>query len=271
MPLPLYLHIPFCDTLCWFCGCHATVVNAYSPLAGYLDLLAREIEMVAGVLGTRRRATHIHWGGGSPTLLKPDDLVRLGKVLRNTFDVAPGAEIAVEIDPRGFTPALADALAQIGVTRASVGVQDFDAAVQHAINRVQDYETTAQCVRLLRARGVSKLSVDLIYGLPYQTTDGHIRTIDDMLLLGPDRLAIFGYAHVPGFKKHQSLIPPAALPGVAERFAQAQAARARLIDTGYVAIGLDHFASPTTPGRSRRATVVWRAISRVTPPIPPLR
>jgi oxygen-independent coproporphyrinogen III oxidase len=246
-PLSLYLHVPFCDTLCWFCGCHTKVVNSYSPLAGYLELLKGEIGLVADALGARRRVTHIHWGGGSPTMVRAEDLVRIGRLLRERFDVAPDAEIAIEIDPRGFTPASADALAAIGVTRASIGVQDFDPKVQRAINRIQDFDTTAHCVAMLRERDIAKLSIDLIYGLAYQTTEGLLNTIDAALRLDPDRLAIFGYAHVPGFKKHQNLIPEAALPGLAERFAQAEAAHARLIAAGYQPIGLDHFAKPDDP------------------------
>ncbi|MEJ0026608.1 MAG: oxygen-independent coproporphyrinogen III oxidase [Rhizomicrobium sp.] len=246
-PLSLYVHIPFCDTLCWFCGCHTKVVNAYSPLAGYLDLLLREIDLVSDVLGPRRRATHIHWGGGSPTMLRPGDMRRLAAALRARFDIVPGAEFAIEIDPRGFTPELSRTLAEIGVTRASVGVQDFDPAVQRAINRLQDFDTTAECVRLLRRDGIEELSVDLIYGLPHQTVEGLSNTIDQVLALDPGRLAIFGYAHVPGFKKHQALIPQSALPGLDERFAQAAAARAQLLAAGYAAIGLDHFAKPGDP------------------------
>ena len=245
--LSLYVHIPFCDTLCWFCGCHAKVVNTYSPLAGYLDVLDREIALTAAALGARRRVTHIHWGGGSPTMLKPDDMRRLGAMLRARFDIAPDAEFAVEIDPRGFTAETAKALADIGVNRASVGVQDFTPEVQRAINRLQDFETTVNCIGLLRANGISRLNVDLIYGLPHQTVEGLRRTIGDVLSLQPDRLAIFGYAHVPSFKKHQSLIPESALPGLEARFAQAEAARRAVVAAGYAAIGLDHFALTDDP------------------------
>jgi len=246
-PLSLYVHIPFCDTLCWFCGCHTKVVNTYSPLTAYLDVLLREIAMVADILGPRRRVAHIHWGGGSPTMLRPDDMRRLAAALRERFDIDAGAEFAVEIDPRGFTPELSRTLGEIGVNRASVGVQDFDPAVQRAINRVQDAATTAHCVRLLRRDGIARLSIDLIYGLPHQTVEGLWNTIDRVLTLDPDRLAIFGYAHVPGFKKHQALIPEAALPDLKERLAQAESAREQLLAAGYVAIGLDHFAKPDDP------------------------
>ncbi|MEI9994270.1 MAG: oxygen-independent coproporphyrinogen III oxidase [Rhizomicrobium sp.] len=247
LPLSLYVHIPFCDTLCWFCGCHTRVVNAYGPVAAYLDLLYREMELVTEALGARRRVSHIHWGGGSPTLLQPADIRRLSAVLHDFFAVEDGAEFAIEIDPRGFTAATAEALAEAGLTRASIGVQDYAPQVQRAINRLQDAATTAHCVRLLRANGIDRLNIDLIYGLPHQTTEGLIRTIDAVLELAPDRLAVFGYAHVPAFKKHMALIPEAALPGIAERYRQSETARARLLAAGYVAIGLDHFARPSDP------------------------
>lgn len=246
-PLSLYLHVPFCDTLCWFCGCHTTVVNNYGPLASYLELLSREIELVSRIAADGHPVTHIHWGGGSPTMLKPDDVRALGNLLRENFDIAPTAEFGIEIDPRGFDAQMAKALADAGVTRASLGVQDCDPAVQRAINRFQPMDATAECVAMLRDAGISRLNIDLIYGLPHQTVTGLRATIDSVWPLDPDRLAIFGYAHVPHFKKHQNLIPESALPGAEERYAQAEAARARLCEFGYQPIGLDHFAKPDDP------------------------
>ena len=240
----LYLHVPFCDTLCWFCGCHTTVVNNYAPVASYCNLLAKELAMVAKTLDGRRTVTHIHWGGGSPTLLTPDDVGRLSAAIHEWFDVAPHAEFAIEIDPRGFGGDMAWALAAAGVTRASIGVQDCDPKVQKAINRVQSDAETADCVALLRAAGIGKLNLDLIYGLPYQTEDGINRNIDFALSLHPDRLAVFGYAHVPSFKKHQALIPESALPDVAGRLEQESLIHDLLCATGYVPVGLDHYARP---------------------------
>jgi oxygen-independent coproporphyrinogen-3 oxidase len=236
--------VPFCDTLCWFCGCHTTVINNYAPMRGYLDLLLREIDMVARLLPGGQRVTHMHWGGGSPTLLRPLDVAKLNGALRTRFSFANSAEFAVEIDPRGFGSEAADALAAAGLTRASIGLQDCDPVVQRAINRIQSDEETAHAVSLLRARGVKSLNIDVIYGLPHQTVSGIERTIDFALSLDPDRLAVFGYAHVPHFKKHQALIPEVTLPGIAERYAQAEAVQARLKAAGYVAVGLDHFAKP---------------------------
>lgn len=241
-PLSLYIHVPFCDTLCWFCGCRTTVVNNYAPMRDYLDHLLAEIAMVAELAADGHPVTHMHWGGGSPTLLRPNDVAKLNAALRLRFAFAAGAAFAVEIDPRGFGAEHADALAAAGLTRASVGLQDCDPVVQRAINRVQSEDETARAVALLRARGVCSLNIDVIYGLPHQTVSGIARTIDFALSLAPDRLAVFGYAHVPHFKKHQALIPDAALPGIAERHAQAEAVQTRLKSAGYAAIGLDHFA-----------------------------
>ncbi|HUO91720.1 MAG TPA: oxygen-independent coproporphyrinogen III oxidase [Rhizomicrobium sp.] len=247
IPLSLYFHIPFCDTLCWFCGCHTTVVNRYAPITAYLEMLLREIDLVAGIVGTGRTVRHIHWGGGSPTLLQPEDMERLASALRSRFRIAADAEFGIEIDPRGFDLRLAETLSEIGVTRASIGVQDFDDVVQRRINRVQSFETTAACASRLRNAGITSLNIDLLYGLPFQTVGGIESTIEQVLTLDPDRLAIFGYAHVPHFKKHQNLIPEAMLPNIEERFAQAEAARAILCRAGYLPIGIDHFSKPDDP------------------------
>jgi len=243
----LYVHIPFCDTLCWFCGCHTKVVNAYSPVQAYLDLLFREADLVAGALSPEHPVTHVHWGGGSPTMLKPQDIAHLARHLRERFDFAPDAEFAIEIDPRGFTEETADALAEAGVTRASIGVQDCDPIVQHAVNRIQPEETTIRAVEMLRNRGINRLNIDLIYGLPHQTLAGMVRNVEFALSLNPDRLAVFGYAHVPHFKKHQQLISEKALPDERARLKQAVLVNATLAARGYVAVGLDHFANPDDP------------------------
>ncbi|HEX6141693.1 MAG TPA: oxygen-independent coproporphyrinogen III oxidase [Geminicoccaceae bacterium] len=258
-PLSLYLHIPFCDTLCWFCGCHTKIVRRYAPVAGYLETLESEIELVARRIGAGRRVRHIHFGGGSPTILEPADLCRLGDGLRRWFEVEADAEIAVEIDPRGLDRARILALAAIGVNRASLGVQDVNPEVQRAVNRVQPFETTARVASWLRDAGIEALNVDLMYGLPHQTVADVERTAGAALRLDPDRLALFGYAHVPWLKRHQRLIDEAALPGAVERWRQFQTAHRRLEAAGYRPIGLDHFARPGDPlaraladGRLRR-------------------
>lgn len=244
IPLSLYLHIPFCDTLCWFCGCHTTVVNHYAPVNEYCGLLATEMALVEEALGPRRLVKHIHWGGGSPTMLQPETIRRLSVDLRNRFDIADDAELAVEIDPRGLTQSCVDAFAHIGLTRASIGLQDCDPAVQKTINRIQSREETSRAIMMLRQAGVKSINLDLLYGLPKQTLKSWEETLRFALELAPDRLAVFGYAHVPSFKKHQALIPERLLPDLETRLQQAEMASQILSANGYVAIGLDHFAKP---------------------------
>ena len=244
MGISLYLHVPFCDTLCWFCGCHTKVVNAYSPVKAYLALLLKEIETVAAIVGPGHPVTHIHWGGGSPTMLSPDDVKKLAASLKSHFTIAANAEFAIEIDPRELKDEMIAALAEAGVTRASIGVQDCDEQVQRAINRIQPFEATKSAVDRLRAAGIAALNIDLIYGLPHQTL-GHIaRTIEMSLTLAPQRFAVFGYAHVPHFKKHMNLIPAETLPDAEARVAQFELAHTMLRASGYEAVGLDHFALP---------------------------
>jgi oxygen-independent coproporphyrinogen-3 oxidase len=247
LPASLYLHVPFCDSLCWFCGCHTKIVRRYEPVAEYLGTLLDELDLVAGTIGRRQPVAHIHWGGGTPTILAPDDVLRLADRLNERFDVLPDAEFAVEIDPRELPAATVAALGRAGVNRASLGVQDVNPDVQAAVNRIQPIEVTRIAVDRLRAAGVAAINVDLMYGLPHQT-EAHIQaTIDAVMPLAPDRLSLFGYAHLPGFKTHQKMIDAAALPGAEARWRQAAAAAERLQAEGYVWIGLDHFARPDDP------------------------
>ena len=258
-PLSLYLHVPFCDSLCWYCGCHTKVVNRYDPIAGYLTDLIAEITLVADRLDTRHPVTHLHFGGGSPTVLRPDDLVLLGDVLHERFDLQDNAEIAIEIDPRGLTPDTVAALRTIGVNRVSLGLQDINLAVQTAINRFQPPATNFDAVGLVRDAGIEGLNLDLMYGLPHQTVERVLATVDHALDLKPDRIALFGYAHVPAMKRHQRLIPEVALPDAAERLAQSDAAARRLVEAGYRRIGFDHFARP---GDSMAKAVAGRDLYR---------
>lgn len=243
--LSLYVHIPFCDTLCWFCGCHTRMVRKYTPVRSYLDALEKEIAAVSANLPAHCSVTHIHWGGGSPTILAPEDIIRLNAAIHGAFPLARTCDFAVEIDPRGMDAARLDALAEAGMTRASIGVQDFDPEVQRAINRFQSFEETRDVAEGLRQRGVTSLNVDLLYGLPHQNMGAMLKSLDQVLTLRPDRLALFGYAHVPWMKKHQEMIPEEALPGMPERIESAERAAVRLVAAGYVRIGLDHFALPT--------------------------
>ena len=242
--LSLYLHIPFCDRLCWFCGCHTRQTHRYEPIAAYLGSLRTEIEAVAGRLAGRGRVSAIHLGGGSPTMLQPDDMRSLALLLRERFVVPNGAEISVEIDPGDIDEARLDAMAAIGLTRASLGVQDFDPFVQAAINRPQTFEDTKAVIDGLRARGVGSVNIDMLYGLPLQTVETVLRTVDLVVSLAPERIALFGYAHVPWMKKHQTMIPTETLPDLDARFVQAEAAASALVAAGYVRVGIDHFARP---------------------------
>jgi len=240
----LYLHIPFCWQMCWYCGCHTSVTRRQAPVGRYAATLVREIALVASELGSRLRTGHIHWGGGSPTLLTPENVKLIHGALKEAFSLDPQAENAVEIDPRTLTSELASAFALAGVNRASLGVQTFDAKVQAAINRVQGFELTAAAVGMLRERGIPAINFDLIYGLPFQTVRSCLDTVEQAVRLQPNRFAVFGYAHVPSFKAHQKKIDEAALPGPAERHEQAQAIASALTAAGYRQIGLDHFALP---------------------------
>ena len=246
-PLSLYFHIPFCDSMCWFCGCYTKIVQQYQPILDYLETLHREIGLIAQALPGRFTARHLHWGGGSPTMLKAEDWLRLVEVLRAAFDIAADAELAVEVDPRDTTEEYVAALAAAGVNRVSIGVQDFDATVQEVVNRLQPFETVERVANWLRQHDIGRLNLDLMYGLPHQTVARVTAMADHAVTLAPSRVALFGYAHVPWMKSHQKLIDESALPGVEERLAQYLAAADVLIGHGYRAIGLDHFALPGDP------------------------
>jgi oxygen-independent coproporphyrinogen-3 oxidase len=237
----LYVHIPYCDRLCWFCACHTKQTLRYEPIAAYLRSLKNEIDMVAQLI-PEARITALHLGGGSPTMLKPADMIGLVGHLKTRFRFEADASISVEMDPNDLDEARYHALAEIGLTRASLGVQDFDPVVQQAINRLQTFEQTKGVVDAVRARGVRSVNCDLLYGLPHQTLASMERTVSEMLTLDPDRIALFGYAHVPWMKKHQTMIPEETLPDVAERFRQMGHAAAMLRAAGYQPVGIDHFA-----------------------------
>ena len=258
-PISAYLHIPFCERMCWYCGCNTAVVNKPGPIEDYVARLLGEIDLVAATLGERLEIGSIHFGGGTPNMLKPAQIGAILARLAERFDLAPGAEIAAEIDPCTLTEEWVTAAAAGGMNRASLGVQDFDPEVQQAINRIQPYETTARAVQLLRAAGAQSLNMDLIYGLPRQTLEGLEKTIDMALALGPDRLSLFGYAHVPWMKAHQKLIRENELPDSRLRYRMQRRAADLLEERGWSRLGLDHFARPgdslaaaAAEGRMRR-------------------
>ncbi|MBT6116601.1 MAG: oxygen-independent coproporphyrinogen III oxidase [Rhodospirillaceae bacterium] len=259
LPLSLYVHVPFCRELCWFCGCQTGVARKDGPLDAYGARLIEEIAAVAERLSGRFRVRHVHFGGGTPTIGGGRLVGAAMAAFRARFDLEDGAEIACEIDPRTCTTQTVEALTAAGINRASLGVQDINPEVQRLINRIQPTDQTAAVVAALRGEGIGAINLDLMYGLPAQTVARVERTVEAAHGLAPDRLALFGYAHVPWMKKHQRLIDEALLPDGPERWRQWGAASARLAALGYTAIGFDHFARPEDPlaralaeGRLRR-------------------
>ena len=242
--LSLYFHLPFCDSLCYYCGCHMSATQKYSKASRYLDSLLREIDRVAELVPPGRKVRQMHWGGGTPTFLNPDDIGRLAQHARSRFDFAPDAEVAVEVDPRGLTLSHIEALRAAGFNRVSLGVQDLDDKVQRAVNRIQPYDLIAEVVSGFRAAGIGAINIDLMLGLPHQTPDSVAYTLERVLALDPQRLAVFGYAHVPWLKKHQRLIDETALPDFATRLELQNLSLRMLAGAGYDYIGLDHYAKP---------------------------
>ena len=241
--LSLYLHVPFCAAMCSYCGCHTKVTRRREPVDAYADRLAAEIDLVSASTAARR-VDHIHWGGGTPSTLRADGLARLVDRMALRFALPDDLDHAIELDPRTVDHEFAAALGAIGVTRASLGVQDLNPHVQVAIGRVQPYAAVASAVGALRKAGIAAISFDLMYGLPHQSTADLVATVALAATLRPDRISLFGYAHVPWMKSHQRLIDEAALPDAARRFEQEREARVALVAAGYVAVGLDHFALP---------------------------
>ena len=244
-PISLYFHLPFCETRCWFCGCNTVITRRRDAAAEYLDDLAREMRLTAAWMDRSRLVTQIHLGGGTPTFFPPDQLRRLGALIRENFTLAPDAEFSVELDPRRITEDHIIALQEIGANRASLGVQDTDLRVQLAIHRFQPQRLNEQAVAWLRAHGFESINVDLIYGLPLQTPDTFAHTIDDVLSLKPDRLSVFSYAHVPWIKPAQKIFDDREqLPDAEAKLAMFAVAHEKLTGAGFVDIGLDHFARP---------------------------
>ena len=243
-PLSLYLHLPFCEKLCYFCGCTVVITGREHKLEDpYLQSLEREIDWVAERAGKDRRVVQLHLGGGTPTYFAPDRLKRIAERLKERFRFDSDAELGVEVDPRVTTPAHLETLAEVGFNRLSMGVQDFDPVVQTAINRVQPYAATRALVEEARRLGFPSINMDLIFGLPHQTSDTFAKTIAQVVEIAPDRLAVYSYANVPWMKKHQTVLEPH-LPDETTKFAIFQTALERFEDAGFEYIGMDHFARP---------------------------
>jgi oxygen-independent coproporphyrinogen-3 oxidase len=258
-PLSLYVHLPFCESLCFFCACTVVITSNHSVEEPYLALVEKEIDWVARRSGAEtRELVQLHWGGGTPTYLSPAHISRLAEKLRRSFRFAEDAEVGVEVDPRVTTPAHLEALSRAGFNRLSMGVQDFDPEVQRSINRVQPFEDTRDLVRTARGMGFQSVNVDLIYGLPLQTPESFRATIERILEIAPDRLAVYSYANVPWLKKHQKLLEPH-LPGEGEKFEIFRTALALFTAAGYEYIGMDHFARPDDElARARRNRTLHR-------------
>ncbi|WP_321856169.1 oxygen-independent coproporphyrinogen III oxidase [Paraburkholderia tropica] len=254
--LSLYFHIPFCDTVCFYCGCNKVATKNRARAKPYLKQLVREIEMQAALFDTKRPVSQLHWGGGTPTFLSLDEMSALMAATREHFALRPDSEgeYSIEIDPREASARTVAHLRQLGFNRLSLGVQDFDPIVQEAVNRVQPLDMTVNVMNAAREHGFESISVDLIYGLPHQTVQSFRRTLDTILMLAPDRLSVFGYAHMPQLFKMQRQIDAAALPTPATRLALLQLVVEQLTDAGYVYIGMDHFALPTDELARAQAT-----------------
>ncbi len=244
MPLSLYIHLPFCANICYYCACNKVITKDHGRSAKYLKYLAREMALVSNLLTSPRRVTQLHWGGGTPTFLSDAELTELMSMTRQHFDLDPSGEYSLEIDPRSVNAATFETLGKLGFNRVSLGVQDFDLAVQQAIHRVQSYEETRAAIEAARANGMNSVNVDLIYGLPKQNPSGFARTLDQVVELSPDRVALYSYAHMPTMFKPQRRILDTDLPTPDAKLALLTQAIDHLTGAGYVYIGMDHFAKP---------------------------
>jgi len=244
-PLSVYVHLPFCDTVCYYCGCNKVVTRDRAKSAKYISYLEKELALVEPLLGADRRIAELHWGGGTPTFLSHDEMSRLMAALDQRFSRSATTECSIEVDPRRVGPGSMKFLAGLGFNRVSIGVQDFDPAVQKAVSRIQTEELTRRVMEEARENGFRSVNLDLIYGLPKQTLDSFNRTLDKVLLLDPDRVALYSYAHLPTLFKPQRRIAEADLPSAESKLQIMTLAIGRLTRAGYLYIGMDHFARPT--------------------------
>jgi len=243
-PLSLYFHIPFCNTICYYCGCNKIITKDHGRSAKYIKYLARDMELQGRYLAGDRDVVQLHFGGGTPTFLSNDEMRTLMAHIRQNFNLLDGGEYSIEVDPRKVDAATVAVLGEVGFNRMSLGVQDFDPAVQKAVNRIQSEEETLDVVRAARANGFLSISIDLIYGLPHQSVASFDRTLDRVIAASPDRLAVYNYAHLPQLFMPQRRINPADVPSPDQRLAILALAIRKLTDAGYVFIGMDHFAKP---------------------------
>ena len=242
--LSLYFHLPFCDTLCYFCGCNMIITRNRDRIIKYLDYLKREIDLIKEYAVDSKKVIQLHWGGGTPTHLSPEEIDELASYIQKTFPFRDNAEISCEIDPRELTKEHLAALRKNGFNRISLGVQDFDSKVQEAVNRIQPDNVTNQTVDWIRELGFLSMNIDLMYGLPFQTFDSFNNTLDKIIKISPERIAVFNYAHVPWMKKHMELINADDLPSAETKLNILQLTIEKLTEAGYIFIGMDHFAKP---------------------------
>jgi len=243
--LALYVHIPFCEQLCYYCGCNIQVTKDHSRSKSYLEALLREVEIVAQELGSQKVLSQISWGGGTPTFFSVEEIERLHRGILKHFSVAPSAEISIEIDPRVTSDEQLSTLRNLGFNRASLGVQDFNEAVQRAVNRLQSAEMTQKMLQTCHGLGFSGVNFDLIYGLPLQTFDTFSKTVEDVIRIKPDRIALYNYAHLPSLRPHQKILEKMKMPDAEERVSIFTHAYEALLAAGYRSIGMDHFALET--------------------------
>jgi oxygen-independent coproporphyrinogen-3 oxidase len=243
-PLSLYVHLPFCENVCYYCACNKVVTRDHTRSAKYIKYLEKELRLLAPLLGERRPIRSVHWGGGTPTFLSREEMTALARAIDSTFAREPRTEYSIEVDPRSAEPGRMAFLASLGFNRVSLGVQDFDPAVQKAVHRVQSVETTQRVMAEARASGFQSVNLDLIYGLPKQTLDSFNRTLDQVLALDADRIALYNYAHLPKLFAPQRRIAEAELPSPESKLQLMTLAIGRLTRAGYLYIGMDHFARP---------------------------
>lgn len=242
--LSLYFHMPYCDTLCYFCGCNMIITRNRSRVGEYIDYMKKEIDLLRSYINSGRKVKQLHWGGGTPTHLTPDEIQNIASYIHESFTVAEDSENSCEIDPRGLTREHLNALRRNGFNRISMGVQDFNEKVQRAVNRIQPEDLTRQVVDWVKELGFVSLNLDLIYGLPFQTVESFSDTVDKIIALSPDRIAVFNYAHVPWMKKHMALIHAEDIPPAEIKLEILKMTIEKLTSAGYVFIGMDHFAKP---------------------------
>jgi len=242
--LSLYLHLPYCDTLCYFCGCNMIITRNRGRVGDYVNYIKKEMDLMRSYLLTDRKVTQLHWGGGTPTHLNPDEIADLASFTNLSFNFNENSENSCEIDPRGLTKEHLSALRSNGFNRISMGVQDFNEKVQKYVNRIQPEEMTRQTVQWVRELGFKSINLDLIYGLPFQTAESFAETVKKIIDISPDRIAVFNYAHVPWLKKHMALIHKEDLPAPEVKLDILKTTIEQLTNAGYVFIGMDHFAKP---------------------------